>query len=160
MLIDVLRFNNNIVKGVCYGNLLLNDEPFLFTLEDKCILVNQEKINGQTAIPAGSYQLKLRLTASPMNVKYKKHFNDMHEGMLWLKDVPGFKYVYIHVGNYKKDTEGCILVGSKHDYKTNAVLHSRMAYVRLYRLIIKAFNDGERVHVTIRNTFKCNDLYK
>ena len=51
-----------------------------------------------SCIPEGRYDVRPR--QSP---KYGDHFE--------VKDVADRKYILIHIGNYVKDTEGCILVG-------------------------------------------------
>ena len=114
---------------------------FGYGLED---LVRDEKIKGRTAIPAGTYRLRLN-TYGAMNARYKRRFPDIHRGMIEIKDIPNFKYVYIHIGNYFSDTEGCLLVGEYFklydgDY---AVYDSEKAYVRLYELVVDAAEKGE-----------------
>lgn len=78
------------------GLVVVDGEPWgAFTLEDR---VRLSKLSGVTAIPAGTYKLDHR--ASP---KFKRE-------MIWLRNVPGFQYVYVHSGNKPEDTEGCIMV--------------------------------------------------
>jgi hypothetical protein len=78
---------------------------------------------------------------------------DIHEGMLWIRDVPGFEYILIHQGNTEKDTAGCLLVGDKvvqsvGDY---VLLRSRVAYRRLYQVVAKALLAGQPVTLTIED---------
>tara|TARA_R110000744_G_scaffold55481_1_gene117264 strand:- start:361 stop:681 length:321 start_codon:yes stop_codon:yes gene_type:complete len=68
----------------------------MYTLED---VVREHKIWGETAIPAGVYEIEV--THSP---RFKKP-------LPLIKRVEGFKGVRIHAGNYPEDTHGCPLVG-------------------------------------------------
>jgi len=58
-----------------------------------------------------------------------------HSMGIWLQNVPGFKYIYIHCGNDDDDTDGCILVGSY--LRLNKVLNSRSTYTRIYPGIVE-----------------------
>ena len=120
-----------------------------FTMEDQ---PNEPKVPGETRIPAGRYKIELR-TRGGMTKRYKKKF-DWHIGMLWLRDVPGFKWVYLHYGNYERDTDGCILVGDgarSNVLEDGMVMSSIVAYTRLYAEIIKAIDAGEEVWITIED---------
>jgi hypothetical protein len=57
------------------------------------------KIYGETAIPAGRYEVRMVWWQ-----KHKGYYPMLH-------DVPGFTGILIHSGTSQKDTLGCILVG-------------------------------------------------
>lgn len=137
------------IKRIKQGNnstlseIYIDDEFFGYGLEDS---VREVKIKGSTAIPAGSYKLELNIYGG-MNAKYKRKFPEMHRGMIEIKAIPNFKYVYIHIGNYYSDTDGCLLVGEYFklydgDY---AVYDSTKAYARLYEMLVEAVAKGEVV---------------
>lgn len=116
-----------------------------FTCEDT---KQQGKVPGKTRIPAGTYKIRLR-KSSPMASKYAKRIPG-HKGMLWLQDVPGFQYVYIHIGNTPEDTEGCILVGMGADLKSGGkVLQSYAAYTKIYQIVLAAIERGEVVTIEV-----------
>lgn len=118
-----------------------------YTLEDQA---NEPKIPGETRIPAGRYQIKLR-NQGGMTRRYGRRF-PWHRGMLWLQDVPDFTFVYIHVGNKDDDTEGCLLVGDgqvSNVTERGLVTGSVAAYARLYAEILEAMDQGEEVWLTI-----------
>jgi hypothetical protein len=107
----------------------------VFTLEDTRRL---HKVWGETRIPAGVYAIGLR-SAGGMHERYKARYGDTHHGMIWIKDVPLFEWIYIHVGNTAADTQGCILVGlNKGD---NCLYNSREAYSVIYSPIVEAVWD-------------------
>lgn len=107
------------------------------------------KVYGRTRIPAGTYELDLRRT-SPMAEHYRDRFGTKHEGMIWLRDVPQFEWVYIHVGNYAKDTDGCILVGNSMAIHQNMVGDSTTAYTNLWQRVIPHLVAGGKATITIR----------
>ena len=134
------------------GKLYLSGVPDLafecFTLEDER---REVKVKGETCIPRGMYEVKLRHD-SP---KYK-HFDERwpwHKGMLWLQNVPGFEYIYIHPGNTDDDTEGCLLVGKSGAMLPDGefqLMQSREAYQALYRKVMLAMDAGEKVMCNVR----------
>ena len=108
----------------------------VWTLEDPYQAVKEQ---GNTRIPTGRYELKLRNEGS-MTQRYAARFPDMHKGMIWLQNVPDFTYVYIHIGNTHHDTEGCILVGTGH---SETMIHeSKRAYELIYPKIVEAIHQG------------------
>lgn len=119
-----------------------------FVLEDE---LRRIKVRGETAIPAGRYEIKLRTDSPKFEPKYGARF-PFHEGMLWLQDVPNFDWVYIHIGNDDKDSDGCLLTGEVPQVYPDGeftVGRSEAAYVRLYKKVIAALHRNERVFITI-----------
>lgn len=99
-----------------------------------------EKIEGETRIPAGRYPVTL-CTKSAKAKHYKKKFGI--EGIPSIDNVPGFDLIRIHIGNSKKDTEGCLLVGesSTMDIQNGnlvaTIVRSTTAFLSFYKMIIE-----------------------
>lgn len=129
--------------------LLQTGSHVFTTLEDA---FNFPKVPGKTRIPAGEYPIDLRRT-SPMASRYRERFGSQHDGMLWLRNVPNFDFVYIHVGNDADDTEGCILIGQTMDPKDGYVGESVKAYKELFPLVMAALERDERVSIRITDNF-------
>ena len=106
MLLKLDRFGSGPAGTL--GLLSISGRFECFTLEDPP--KDRVKIAGDTRIPAGTYRMTLR-TEGGFHGRYRRRFGDMHNGMLWLRDVPEYKWVLIHLGNTKKHTRGCLLVG-------------------------------------------------
>ena len=119
-----------IPSGTCIRHLC-------YTLEDEC---REVKVKKETRIPANTYELKLR-DEGPLNERYKLRFPDIHEGLIWLQDVPNFKWIYIHCGNTDDHTDGCILVGSY--LRLNRVLNSRSTYRAIYPEMVRNIKAGQ-----------------
>lgn len=130
------------------GILKVNDRHYA-TLEDP---PQEAKIPGKTRIPAGTYEILYR-TVSPMAERYRDRFGEKHLGMLWLQDVPGFEWVYIHVGNTPGDTEGCILVGEALSPLYGTITDSMRAYSEIYEAVREHLTVGEAVTIEIRDQF-------
>ena len=88
--------------------LFVDGKFVCYALEDA---IRDVKIKGETAIPTGRYSLILN-TYGGMNARYKRLFQDFHKGMIEIKEIPNYSYVYMHIGNNIGDTSGCILVGT------------------------------------------------
>jgi len=146
MELKIKRFSGAVESTLSL--LFMNGSFFCYALEDQ---YNEPKIPGETRIPPGRYQIKLR-DEGGMTQRYAKRF-DFHMGMLHLQDVPDFKYVYIHTGNNDDHSEGCILVGDgqiQNVTERGMVTTSVAAYTRLYEMIIGAFA-LEEVWITIED---------
>ena len=131
-----------------------DEEELCFTLEDER---RTTKVQGETCIPVGSYELKLRTDGmdnmNTMNGRYRNRFGSRHKGMIWLQEVPDFTWVYIHIGNDEDETEGCILTGKIPQISLDgefSVGNSTEAYWKVYEEIAPALIAGEKVilHVT------------
>lgn len=126
---------------------------YCYTLEDQVRAKGAAKVKHETAIPAGTYQIKLRAEGG-MHGEYKERFPAWHRGMLHLQDVPDFTWIYLHIGFREKHTSGCILVGEVPVVLPGGEFElvgstSEPAYVRLYQRILEALDDGEKVAIHI-----------
>ena len=107
-------------KGPNYtiGRLYIDGEYFCDTLEDvdRGLLqsmsleeINCLKVYGETAIPRGTY--KITLDVQSPKYKNRNQYKFCKGYLPRLLDVIGYDGILIHIGNYPKDTLGCILVG-------------------------------------------------
>ena len=130
------------------GYMSINGQAVCFTLEDA---FHVAKIAGDTRIPSGVYEIKLRNEGGLTQKYLEKYGSDFHQGMLWLQDVPDYEWVYIHTGNTHRHTEGCILVGASssliEDEKN--VGYSIDTYKTIYPVIANAISSGEQVFIEI-----------
>lgn len=133
-------------SGKSTVGLLSTPQRFYITLEDSHQPV---KVRGKTRITAGKYQIKFRKVLSKMTQKYQKKF-DWFTWHLELQEVPNFKYVYIHIGNYPTDTDGCILVANVLDCRNaDTISNSTEAFKELYLDISKRLKNREKVFIEI-----------
>jgi hypothetical protein len=130
-------------KNSTIGELYYEGKFLCYTLED---VGRKVKIFGKTRIWAGVYEITLR-TVGLFHNRYTKRFPDIHKGMLHVRRVKGFKYILIHIGNYPKDTHGCILVGMGKGQ--DMITGSTNAYRKIYPIILGALERGEKVELTI-----------
>lgn len=128
---------NRIFKGAEYsiGRLALDGKYFCDTLEDR-VRTNGEKVRGETAIPAGNYEVILN---------WSPRFKCVLPMVL---DVPGFSGVRIHAGNCAADTEGCILVGF--NQVKGRLVASRPTLARLMEKLLADVQAGSKIWLEIR----------
>lgn len=130
-----------------FGDVDYGDLFRCFTLEDGYRI---PKVRGETRIPPGDYRCTLR-TDGGMHEKYSREFATIHRGMLWLRNVPGFQWIYLHCGNEVDDTEGCILVGAQASIpgieNRFRIMGSREAYRAIYSPLADA---AERDSLLVR----------
>lgn len=110
--------------------------------------VLQDGVGSKERIPGGRYEVKLRKEGG-FHTNYTKRFGDFHRGMIELQDVPGFKYILVHIGNSPKDTRGCLLTGTTWDMQSAFIGSSEAAYKLVYKLIADRLEAGERVWITV-----------
>jgi len=148
-----LILKRNILPEYTIGHMTINGIYFCDTLEDVVRDINKDgkfdngevKIHGITAIPYGEYVIDMT-TASPKFSKYKQYA--FCKGILpRLVGVNGFEGVLIHIGNFPKDTEGCILVG-KNKIK-GQLIDSTIVFTELYAKLLEAHNKGEVIKIKI-----------
>lgn len=127
------------------GELFMDDEFLCDTLEDPVrtgddgVMQKEEKIYGETAIPAGTYQVVITLSH-----RFKRL-------MPLLLNVPFFEGIRIHNGNTPEHTLGCILVGergSKPDFVGNSIYtFDKIVFPR-----IEAALQREKLFIEVRNS--------
>ena len=130
------------------SRLYINGSLFCMGLEDR---YRETKVKGETRIPFGRYEIKLRFD-SPMAARYESKYGT--NGMLWLQDVKGFDYIYIHIGNHDDDSQGCILVGesrvqtAENGRVLQMVTKSTKTYKDLHKIVSSAIAKS-KVYITI-----------
>lgn len=137
-----LILNRILLTNTCtIGELFVNNNYISDTLEDR-VRPTGEKVYGETAIPAGTYEVKL--THSP---RFKKVLPE-------ILNVPNFTGIRIHSGNDSSDSSGCVLVGTWDGTKENWISNSRDALNKLMSLLRKAEDNKEKITITINNSWK------
>ncbi len=147
MILKVDRFAETANSTL--GKFSINGKNKCYTLEDDYDLI---KVQGETRIPAGVYRLDLRYKGG-FYERYSERFNEAHP-MLWLRNVPNYKYVLIHPLNFHTETEGCIGVGKSFDVDQNGdyfLKNSTKAYLKLYYPIREALVTGETVRIFVQD---------
>lgn len=148
MELEVLRYSSG--KESTLGALfdVTEGRKFLcYTLEDE---FRTKKVYNETRIPANRYEIEFR-TVGGFHQKYSQKFGDTHKGMLWIRNVPGFKYVLIHIGNKDDDTAGCLLVGDtsiQNITEEGFIGNSTAAYNRIYPVIASELEQNKKVYIT------------
>ena len=151
MKLIVVRINDNRENTLC--KLFIDGKFHCYTLEDTW---RPFKIKHATRIPAGTYKIDFR-TEGKFYDRYSNHRNqkirELHKGMLWIKDVPNYQYILIHIGNYARDTSGCLLVGKNYSFngKERMITQSTNTYLRLYEVVINAMKRKEDITITYLN---------
>lgn len=133
---DLDLFRTNAEQGYTLGEIRVDKVFECFTLEDP---IRETKIQDDTAIPAGRYEVILNKSPKFGRILPR------------LLDVPGFTGILIHKGNTKADTRGCILVGAGVDFENNRLTHSTEAFDGLMTKLALAFAAGDGIHITIHN---------
>lgn len=146
---------NRILKTNDYtiGELSVNGTIICDTLEDRVRPLPEtcpntpkgigckckEKVYGKTAVPAGTYKVKLG---------YSNRFKRILPQVL---SVPHFLGILIHSLNKSSETEGCIGVGEWDGKTEDWISNSRKNFNKLFEMLKKAENDGEDITITINN---------
>ncbi|SAL69288.1 hypothetical protein AWB71_04162 [Caballeronia peredens] len=124
------------------GKLFIGNDFQCFTLEpvfreEANVPVAAWKVFGSTAIPVGTYAVEVTFF----------HREGYYSPLL--DNVPGFAGVRIHIGNFPKDTEGCILVGT--EAGQDQVLNSKLAFTALMTKIDAARKNNEPIQIKVEN---------
>ena len=132
--INLLLIRDDFSEKSTLGKLFLNGEMFCDTLELSW-LDNQRSIS---CIPEGEYKVRLRTAKESATRDY------LH---LLVQDVEGRSYILVHIGNYPRDTKGCILVGQSR--QQDSVYNSRLAMELLIKEVLNL--GGTNINLIIKN---------
>ena len=96
----------------------------------------KEKVYGDTAVPAGTYEVKL---------SYSNRFKRI---MPEICNVPLFLGIRIHSGSNTDHSEGCVLVGEWDHTKGNRLNNSKEVFNKVYDILSKT---QETITIIITN---------
>ncbi len=145
----VLRFSSqsDSTSGLLFEKTDVKLEFLCYTLEDERRAL---KVQGETRVPAGTYEINLRKEGG-FHERYTKKHRSIHRGMLHICDVPNFKWILIHTGNTDEHTSGCLIIGDSQENNTilkdGFVGKSNNAYKRIYPSIAKQLELGNKVTI-------------
>lgn len=124
----------------------MDDEPFCYTLEDQ-VRAKGVKVHGETAIPAGTYDITIRYSPRFKRDTAWLHNDVDDKGVLYVNGEgdKDFYYVLIHGGNEPKNTEGCILVA----YNTDG----KRIWGTAEKELTKKIKEYDKVTITIEDRF-------
>jgi len=126
------------------GQLYIDGILECLTLEDVVRDLKEDgsgKIQGETAIPAGTYKV---------TIDFSQRFQ---KKMLHILEVPFFTGIRIHSGNTDQNTEGCVLVGNE-KINDDFIHGGSHALPILQGKIQEALDRGEEVDITITDDFQ------
>jgi hypothetical protein len=132
----------------------LRDENRIFfchTMEDE---YREVKVPKETRIPAGRYRLRIRKELTGLTKKYlaDERLSPWFKFHIEITNVPGFRGVYIHIGNHDDHTDGCILVGLWSDKSKRVITKSVHVYEAFYKKYYPIIdNEDNEVYIDIMN---------
>lgn len=129
---NILIIRDEFTEKSTLGKLYLNGEFYGHTLE----LAWKDNEKNVSCVPKGVYEARKRSGDESAKYKYQH---------IEILDVPDRSKILIHIGNYPKSTQGCVLLGGTR--ALNFVGNSRKAfYSFMYDL-----QDFEELEVVIKN---------
>lgn len=145
MKIEVIKIAES--QNSTLSQMRVDGEFFCFVVEDGARPV---KIAGETRIPAGVYKVSKR-THGGFYRRYTARWG--HKFVAELEGVPEFSDILVHTGNTNADTRGCLLVADQAGRMGPDFVGtpgtSTPAYLRFYKAVERAFDEGEEVTVEV-----------
>lgn len=137
------------------GKLYIDGTYLCDTIEDKdrnlyqgmdLEWIKKEKVYGETAIPYGRYKVTLKVQSPKYSTR--KQYEKCKGYVPRLVNVPGFEGILIHIGNYAKDSYGCILLGE--NKVKGAVVNSTTWFWKFYEILKNADDEGKDIYITVQ----------
>lgn len=137
------------------GEMFINGVKFSETCEDKdrgltdqmsLAEIKSKKVYGKTAIPTGTYELKMTYSPKFANRPFAKKYGGK---VVEIMNVKGYNGVRIHPFNTAEDSLGCIAVGR--NLEKGKVLQSTVYYMKLLEeYILPAIKKGYKISLVIK----------
>ena len=112
-----------------------------------------------SCIPTGKYKLGFYPAGKKFYPNYKVKYADLgnERGMIQVLDVPGRTHILVHLGNWPKNSWGCLLTNTSvgRNEKTGLLqgYGSDDAYRKVYPIIATCMDDEEGCYLEIVNKF-------
>lgn len=155
--LTVLRYSDD--GETTLGLLFLRNQFIAYCLEDT---FREEKVQGETRIPSGIYDVDFLKVDTNLTKKYREKY-PWFTYHLEIKNVPNYTGVFIHIGNTHKDTAGCLLIadGINASSVNRMIVESANAYKRFYLRMKDLIESGEKLRIVIHdeNWFKKVNLH-
>ena len=156
--------------GYCISHVYIDGKYSHDTIEDydRGLLqtmtkeqVARLKVYGKTAIPTGTYTLRMDVPSTTFGRKAyyhdlcvwtKPNGTKLHGCVPRFDPVVGFSGVLMHTGNTEDDSLGCVIVGR--NTQVGRVTDSRATFSRIYPHLLSAALRGEPLTYTIERKYK------
>lgn len=124
----------------------LEDKDRGLTSDMSLAAIKLRKIFGKTAIPTGTYRVKLTYSPKFANKPWAKKYGGLVPEIL---NVKGFGGVRIHPGNDQYDTDGCPLVG-ENKVKGKVINSVEKYYALMNEYLIPAHKRNDVIWITVK----------
>lgn len=137
---ETKKFSGSSLSYVNY-----NGDLYMYGMEDE---QRDVKVAGETRIPAKVYKLCIQERITPKTIDYRNKY-DWFDRHIMFEDVDNFDDVYIHIGNWEKNTDACFLAGNRPNNNVleyGEVAESRVTFKRFYEFVFPLLLAGEDVY--------------
>jgi hypothetical protein len=127
---------------------------FSHTLEDE---FREVKVSGETRIPAGFYELKIRKEETVLTIKHREKYGEWFKFHIEITGIKNFSRVYIHALNHENETDGCLGLGDSIGNNTiepDNMTRSLQAIKRFYEKVYPHLDSGKRAFIEFRDEDK------
>lgn len=127
---------------------------FSYVMEDEH---RDVKVAGETRIPAGFYELKIRKEDTVLTIKHRASYGAWFKYHIEVTGIKNFSGVYVHSGVSEKHTEGCLLLNdtaNNNMIEVGDMSRSQQAVKRFYEKVYDHLDSGNKAFIEIRDENK------
>jgi hypothetical protein len=145
--------NGKGTQGLVLEKIINSKKPVFFShvLEDEH---RDKKLKGETRIPAGIYELKIRKEDTPLTLTHRKNYGEWFKYHIEVVGIKDFSGVYVHAGNKETHTDGCLLLNdtaNNNQIEAGDMARSTQAVKRFYQKVYPHLESGGRAFIEIRD---------